>query len=224
MKCSCCGASLLGGRSRCAYCGVTADIDLMGKHYYTTETPEIPRPCPSCGQLMKTVNVGLEQSPFLIERCEKCLGLFFDPGELDSIIEHQIRAVFTVDRLALAGLANTRPEDEVKYRKCPICSKLMNRTNFGGISGVITDQCRNHGLFLDAGELHHILQWTRSGGSIAAAQERQMQKQTSPQKQFQKSISPGIPDSWNPQTRNQGSDIFDHAIEFLLSLFGSPRI
>jgi len=42
----------------------------------------------------------------------------------------------------------------------------MNRINFGHRSGVIVDQCRPHGLWLDSGELKHLLDWKKAGGQL----------------------------------------------------------
>lgn len=226
MKCACCGSSLLTSKPRCAYCGTIANVDLLGKHHYSSVVPEVPRPCPNCQEILKTINVGEDSSPFLIERCESCLGLFFDPGELDSLIEHHVRAIFSVDRIALAGLAQERPEDSVRYRKCPVCSTLMNRINFGSRSGVIIDSCRNHGIFLDAGELHHILKWVRAGGSIAAGEDEEDQRQTDQRQQAYRKTDQagGSTLSPLPPTQKGEDDLMDQAVEFLLSLFGSPRI
>jgi hypothetical protein len=47
----------------------------------------------------------------------------------------------------------------------------MNRVNYGQASGVIADQCRDHGVYLDAGELRRILSWVRAGGRVAVAQK-----------------------------------------------------
>ena len=59
--------------------------------------------------------------------------------------------------------------DPVHYRPCPSCSQLMNRKNFGGISGIIVDVCTLHGTYFDAGELPRVLEFVRRGG-LAKAQ------------------------------------------------------
>jgi hypothetical protein len=41
---------------------------------------------------------------------------------------------------------------------------MMNRVNFGRLSGTIVDVCRGHGTFLDAGELHAIVTFIDAGG------------------------------------------------------------
>jgi len=175
MKCGSCGAPLPHGKVKCQYCGASTDIDLGGKHYFTTHQPTEPRICCVCTSTMETLNVQSEDAPFYIERCPKCLGLFFDPGELDALVDVNIRSVFSVDSLSLAGLQAQNTGDEVCYRKCPVCKKIMNRENYGKSSGVIIDQCREHGVFLDAGELQRILQWTRVGGKLAADTEQKAQ-------------------------------------------------
>jgi hypothetical protein len=41
---------------------------------------------------------------------------------------------------------------------------MMNRVNFGRVSGTVIDVCRGHGTFLDSGELHAIAQFITDGG------------------------------------------------------------
>ncbi len=52
----------------------------------------------------------------------------------------------------------------VKYRPCLRCGTMMNRVNFGKLSGAVIDVCRGHGTFLDAGELHQIVAFIQGGG------------------------------------------------------------
>ena len=53
------------------------------------------------------------------------------------------------------------------YRKCPDCTNIMNRQNYGRRSGVIIDLCPEHGLWFDHAELDAILEWIRAGGHDA---------------------------------------------------------
>ena len=46
---------------------------------------------------------------------------------------------------------------------------MMNRVNFGRLSGTIVDVCKGHGTFLDPGELHRIVEFIRSAASSAPA-------------------------------------------------------
>src|SRR5262249_36118624 len=51
------------------------------------------------------------------------------------------------------------------YRPCVVCGELMNRFNFGRVSGVIIDACRDHGIWFDAEALTRILDWIHRGGA-----------------------------------------------------------
>ena len=62
----------------------------------------------------------------------------------------------------------------VRYRKCVACGKMMNRLNFGRLSGTIVDVCKGHGTFLDAGELHPIVRFIQGGG-LDRARQRQIE-------------------------------------------------
>src|SRR4029078_76242 len=58
----------------------------------------------------------------------------------------------------------------IHYRPCLVCGKMMNRVNFGRVSGTVIDVCRGHGTFLDAGELHAIATFIMDGGLDLARQ------------------------------------------------------
>lgn len=182
MKCPSCAAPLPPGKALCRYCGSTTDVDFSGRSVGSPTPPERPRPCASCAKLMDSLNVGSEDEPFFIERCPACLGLFFELRELEAIIEREVPPVQVVDHLALARLAEHNGEP-VRYRKCPVCRKMMNRVNYGQSSGVIVDRCRDHGVYLDAGELRRIEAWVRAGGRLDAAQKT-METATRPSREI----------------------------------------
>lgn len=178
-SCQHCHAPLPHGQILCKYCGAANDIDLSGLHYYTTHRPEQTRLCPGCRAVMETLDLGSGKGHFLVERCPACSGLFFDPGELDTLVAQKVRAVFSIDHKTLSSLRESAQASSapVCYRPCPICGTLMNRENFGEISGVIVDTCRGHGVYLDAGELQQIMQWVRAGGAMKAELKRRTEAQ-----------------------------------------------
>jgi Zn-finger nucleic acid-binding protein len=51
----------------------------------------------------------------------------------------------------------------------------MNRRNFGRISGVLVDVCREHGVWFDAGELSEVLSFIENGG-LARTRERESEE------------------------------------------------
>lgn len=173
-NCINCSAPLPNGSILCDYCGSRNDIDLNEVHYYTTHELESARICPRCTISLRTIDLNLN-GRFLIERCEECLGLFFDPNELETLLEATVTNIFTIDRNRLDSINSTKSgEYGVSYIKCPVCSTIMNRINFGTKSGVIVDRCKEHGVWLDGGELRHLFEWMKAGGKLLQ-QERQEQ-------------------------------------------------
>lgn len=172
-RCQWCTAPLPSGASLCRYCGRRSDVDLRGVHEFTVVEPASPRICPVCGIPMQSVDLHLGGT-FFIERCERCLSLFFDPNEIETVVEQSASGAFQVDLLRLGELA-ARPvggRAATRYYACPVCSTAMNRVNFGARSGVIVDQCPKHGVWLEGGELRRLLEWRRAGGQILDRQRR----------------------------------------------------
>jgi Zn-finger nucleic acid-binding protein len=186
-NCSNCSAPLPPDSIQCDYCGSRNDIDLKGVHYYTTHVSESERICPRCGITLETIDLKID-GKFFIERCAQCLGLFFDPGELEAVLQATVSNVFTVNRSQLDSInATMRANDYgVTYIKCPVCAKLMNRVNFGAKSGVIVDRCKDHGVWLDGGELRHLFEWMKAGGKIFDQEKQEQRKKAEAEQQEQR--------------------------------------
>ncbi len=162
--CSSCSAPLPKSGIICKYCGTRNDIDLKEDNRKVDLDDNKVRLCPLCHTQMQTIDVG-EKDAFHIERCDSCYGIFFDTNELESMIESSVKGSRNIDLMKLAQLSeHPRHVDILMYRKCPVCQKIMNRKNFMGRSGVITDVCAEHGVWLDSGELRHIMEWVKTGG------------------------------------------------------------
>jgi len=70
---------------------------------------------------------------------------------------------------------------------------MMNRRNFGRRSGVLLDECRDHGTWFDASELQQALTWIRRGGeTLAAEREREEERATASAARFR--VEPRAPD------------------------------
>ncbi len=175
-NCSGCSAPLPPNSITCEYCGSRNDVDLKNIHYYTTHQCESKRTCPRCELPLITIDLKLNGT-FLIERCDDCLGLFFDPNELETLLEVTVTNVFTIDK---GRLDNTSPLNKKEYSaiyiKCPVCYKIMNRVNFGIKSGVIVDRCKEHGVWLDGGELRNLFEWMKAGGKLLQQEREEQQK------------------------------------------------
>jgi Zn-finger nucleic acid-binding protein len=177
-NCINCGAALPAHSVECMYCKTRQDVDLHLIHQYTVVTPETERICPRCNKPMQTVDIKVGEK-FLIERCLSCMGLFFDPGELEALIDKSVSNVYCIDYAQLQVLKQSKRSQDypVTYIKCPVCQKLMNRINYGAQSGVIVDTCKNHGVWLDGGELRQLMEWTKAGGRLYQQEkEKEVQK------------------------------------------------
>jgi Zn-finger nucleic acid-binding protein len=179
-NCSNCSAPLPSNSIICEYCKTRNDTDLNEIHRYTTSRIDSARICPRCDIRLKTIDLRINDT-FLIERCDKCLGLFFDPGELEALLESTVSNVFDINRHKLDDINNHMAPSAVSaaYIKCPVCSKLMNRINFGTKSGVIVDRCRDHGVWLDGGELRHLFEWMKAGGKLLSRERKEQLKHES---------------------------------------------
>ncbi|MBF0303141.1 MAG: zf-TFIIB domain-containing protein [Desulfamplus sp.] len=185
-KCINCAAPLPSNSIECEYCGSRNDTDLKGVHDFTTEEPDSCRICPNCNVTLQTIDLKID-GKFLIERCEHCFGLFFDTGELEALLDTSVKNVYTINlkKLDNINLVMTPRAFKVVYIKCPVCSNFMNRVNFGTKSGVIVDVCKDHGIWLNAGELRHLLEWKKAGGKLLHEQ-RESEKRDMEKKEQEK--------------------------------------
>jgi len=167
MNCTSCGAPLDAKSIICRFCTTANELDLRSARRTPRDDEQSTRPCPRCSEEMPTIDIG-RSAPFPIERCGNCLGLFFDPGELDRILRDDSGSSPLADRERLQRIAEEEtPLDdmqEIRYVPCPVCKNLMNRVNYGRRSGVVVDTCKEHGVWLDGGELRRVLSWLRAGG------------------------------------------------------------
>ena len=188
-KCSSCSAPLLANTQYCSYCGVRNDIDLQGKHDFQVVAAAGERVCPECGLGLQTI--ALDAGGALhIERCGQCFGLFFDPGEIETLLDKAMAPVVSVNLELLNNINLDRyPKNvEVKYLKCPSCQVLMNRKIFGYRSGVVVNQCKVHGIWLGGGQISHLLEWKKAGGQLLNQQKVADQQAKASSEQFRKAF------------------------------------
>jgi Zn-finger nucleic acid-binding protein len=96
--------------------------------------------------------------------CPRCGGLFLTESAFDAVThDADLRARVRVFEGALRSTAESLAP-RFHYRSCPVCRKLMNRTNYAGGSGIIVDVCGYHGVWFDRGELTAIADFFEKGG------------------------------------------------------------
>jgi Zn-finger nucleic acid-binding protein len=104
--------------------------------------------------------------------CASCDGLWIDAQAFERIC---------ADRESQAAVLHREEprrdvrERRVSYRPCVRCGTMMNRVNFGRLSGAVLDVCKRHGTFLDAGELQDVVRFVQNGG-LDRARQRQLEE------------------------------------------------
>lgn len=159
VACPTCFGMLFLGAQFCPHCGTQAA---------RWEHDERDLSCPHCTTPMVHAAVGRIR----LHECTGCHGLWLEQAALELVSHDADTQSFAAAKRAEtvsggAGGANFR------YRPCPVCSELMARRNFGQCSGVIVDQCRDHGTWFDHRELQATVQFIRSGG-LQRARQRQL--------------------------------------------------
>lgn len=167
MNCSSCGAPLPAKSLVCPFCSTRNAVDLRGLSVSTAKSPAAPRACPECRAGMESLNVGRRER-FFIEMCPRCHGLFFDLNELHALLDDAVAPTYEIDYPLLAKVQEQSPTPRraPAYVPCPDCGKLMNRVQFAQRAGVVIDRCRDHGVWLEGGELRKLMEWKKAGGQV----------------------------------------------------------
>jgi len=117
-----------------------------------------------------------------IDRCPQCDGTWFDTGELELFIKRRAEDEAIPPKTAESSPEPTEvakyqmTQTDINYRKCPRCEELMLRKTYQKISGVMSDVCHPHGIFLDSGECRKIQAFIASGGHKLAKQYEEEEK------------------------------------------------
>jgi Zn-finger nucleic acid-binding protein len=124
--------------------------------------------CPGCKAMLRQLAVGTTE---LLE-CPECDGIWMDAERFERLCADREAQAAVLHRVSgKTAIAKER----VKYRPCVRCGKMMNRVNFGRLSGTVVDVCKGHGTYLDPGELHRIVEFIQSGG-LDRARTRQLEE------------------------------------------------
>lgn len=156
VSCPSCFALMFAGSAFCPQCGAARARQ---------ESGDAAAKCPGCSGDLRKIDVG---KTTLLE-CPTCDGAWLDASAFEALCADGEAQAAVLHRYA--GRAEVA-RGAVKYRRCLRCEKMMNRVNFGRLSGTIVDVCRGHGTYLDAGELHQIVTFIRGGGMERARQHQ----------------------------------------------------
>jgi len=126
--------------------------------------------CPRCAAELHRIRVGAAH----VDECAACGGLWIDTASFERICAEREEQ----EAVLGAARAPARAPDPAAagrhYIPCPVCGKLMHRTNFAGCSGVIIDRCKADGTWFDHQELQKVIRFIREGGmKKARAREKE---------------------------------------------------
>jgi len=224
LHCPNCGGPAAPGQAACGYChAVLATVScpkcfaLMfdgaaycpscGTRRARTDGAAVKATCPGCRAQMTEVSVG---DTSMLE-CPRCRGTWVDAPTFEHICaSHEAQAAV----IHHTAPAPPRTSAEFSYRKCVACGTMMNRLNFGRLSGTVVDVCRGHGTFLDAGELHAIVRFIQGGG-LDRARQRQIEDLKEQERQLRAAQAAGelrsehhhdVNVSWGVTTRSTTFD------------------
>ena len=167
VRCTACSALVSAGASFCPQCG-----DPLAQQQSAMAEQECPG-CQAEGNRSTMVTWRLLPTPQRLEGhavhgCRRCGGVWVDRETFDVMVQSAVDQGVGDGRSVGVHRRELSMHGKVTYRACPGCGHTMNRRNFARISGVIVDECRNHGTFFDAGELEDVLTFVRSGGLLLA--------------------------------------------------------
>ncbi len=176
MRCSFCSAPLPKKGLICEYCGKRNPINLESFSYKEVDFNKNIL-CPVCNERLKKINIGNKEN-FMLMHCAKCDGIFIKMEELEKLLETKDNRAKIVDIQMLNFITN-HPRFEIEkkiiYKKCPVCKKEMIRKNYRSVSGVIVDICKEHGVWLDGGELKQLIEWKKAGGDLKAKEKKPLE-------------------------------------------------
>jgi len=115
--------------------------------------------CPKCGHGMEEVSYG---GDVLIDRCTNCHGLWFDQGEADLL-----KGKWMGEALDTGAASKGKKWNDVEDVDCPRCGQRMEKAADPDQPHIWYEVCKDHGMFMDAGEFsdfkHETLSdWFRS--------------------------------------------------------------
>lgn len=115
-RCHYCSAPLPANINRCSYCDARNDVDLHGKHNFCALENDSNRTYPHCDLPLQTIRLSSTDA-LSIERCDRCFGLFFDPGEIEILLANSVSRVFEINRKQIENINKDRyrKNNKVKY-------------------------------------------------------------------------------------------------------------
>ena len=174
VACPQCFGCVFPGAEHCPHCG--AEL-LVGARPDPALMPV--RRCPRCAAPSELTPRLVADT--LLDECHGCGGVWLESKVFEALVKNRdqqarleaaaVPEITLEERQGIAATNAPVSRSHREYIPCPDCRQLMNRKNFGNISGVLIDICKPHGVWFDTGELGRIVRFVMRGG-LAEAKQR----------------------------------------------------
>jgi Zn-finger nucleic acid-binding protein len=229
LNCQSCGGAVGADDVRCPYCGSqlatlacprcfamvsvhAGHCSRCGAAIQRGEAAATTLACPACQGPLATTTVGAAT----LDQCHACGGVWVGRANFEQLAADRAERGQVLGALPGAPAARVLTADPVRYRPCPQCGKLMNRTNYARISGVVLDTCKDHGLWFDRDELRQVLAFIESGG-LEKSHQRQVLEE---EERLRRAAEPAMP-TGNPYAYGGRDEdpVGDRIFGFLFKFF-----
>jgi Zn-finger nucleic acid-binding protein len=228
LNCQSCGAAVGVDDVQCPYCGSQLAtlacprcFGMVGVHashcsrcgaaIQRSEAGATALACPGCRAPLQATAVG----GVSLDQCHACGGVWVGQHNFEQIAADKAERGEVLGALPGASPKVAIQLGEVHYRPCPQCGKLMNRTNYGHISGVVLDVCKDHGLWFDKDKLREVLAFIEAGG-LEKSHLRQVQEEAERRRMPAPDLAPG---AWTEAPAQDRGDGLVSAFAALVHLF-----
>ena len=154
MNCPFCNKKTADEAKLCAHCGKNI-------HAKTIDMRKKSILCPTCKLPTSILNLaGVE-----LDFCHECTGIWFDRKEMKQFLKviAEEKSAGKIYRLLNEMAFGDDRRKRGSYIQCPICKDLMIQRNYLEISGILLDQCLDHGTWADKQDLISILDLISTG-------------------------------------------------------------
>lgn len=103
--------------------------------------------CPKCHASMEEHRLNTLSGPVTIDRCSRCMGIWFDTGEAEKLKEKWMSEHIDAGSRKLGKSHNL-----IRDIDCPRCGKKMKPITDPVQPHIRYEACSDHGIYLDAGE------------------------------------------------------------------------
>ena len=103
--------------------------------------------CPKCRADMQEQRLVTRTGEICIDKCSRCAGLWFDMGEASRLKDDWIAVTIDDGDVNVGKIYN-----EITEIDCPRCFQPMNSVNDEHQPHLRYEICKDHGVFMDAGE------------------------------------------------------------------------